>query len=59
MGDQHFRQTCCFLLQAEEDKITSTKTVIFILAPMVKVKFTIQEAMKTHRGSRGIAVLFL
>ena len=59
MGDQHIKQTCCFLLQAEEDKITSAKTVIVILTAIVKVKFTLQEPMKTHRGSRGIALLFL
>jgi hypothetical protein len=25
----------------------------------VKVKFSLEKAMKAHRGSRGIAVLFL
>ena len=25
----------------------------------VKVKFTVERAMKTHRGHRGVAVLFL
>jgi hypothetical protein len=33
--------------------------IICNLHPMVKVKFTIEEAMKTQRKSRGIALLFL
>jgi hypothetical protein len=27
--------------------------------PQVKVKFTLEQAMKAQRGSRGIALLFL
>ena len=30
-----------------------------ILDVMVKVKFSLEEAMKAQRGSRGIALLFL
>jgi hypothetical protein len=30
-----------------------------LIAVKVKVKFTLEQAMKVHRGSRGIALLFL
>jgi hypothetical protein len=39
-----------------------TKTyaiTIIIIIILVKVKFTLEQATKAQRGSRGIAVLFL
>jgi hypothetical protein len=31
----------------------------FVVRIQIKVKFTLEEAMKAQRGSRGIALLFL
>jgi hypothetical protein len=40
-------------------KFQSTLDDNQILDVMVKVKFSLEEAMKAQRGSRGIALLFL
>jgi hypothetical protein len=36
-----------------------SKDRIFCNSKIKKVKFALEQAMKAHRGSRGIALLFL
>jgi hypothetical protein len=33
--------------------------ITFTATPPIRVKFTLEQAMKAQRGSRGIALLFL
>jgi hypothetical protein len=37
----------------------STEIDVNVQSSKVKVKFTLEQAMKAQRGSRGIALLFL
>jgi hypothetical protein len=39
--------------------IRPCKNSLYALEECVKVKFTVEQATKAHRGSRGIAILFL
>jgi hypothetical protein len=38
---------------------TGAKMVLPYLTVKVKIKFTLEQASKAHKGSRGIALLFL
>ena len=54
--DSRLEQELTSLLQKSSPSLTPTLPAV--LWVKVKVKFTLEQATKTQRGSRGIALLF-
>jgi hypothetical protein len=49
----------CNSVWKKEELPQQCKESVFVLNYKVKVKFTLEQAMKAQRGSRSIALLFL
>jgi len=57
------RKCCCIEMIAlsgnpQSETVDSHKMLVLLVKLKVKVKFTLEQATKAQRGSRGIALLF-
>jgi hypothetical protein len=52
-------EAACFLEHSYPTACFFATVIKYVLEVKVKVKFTLEQAMKVQKGSRGIALLFL